>query len=342
MRLVRFTFLGLMLLVSGIAAPLLGQTAPLQEQQKAVLAFDLRLDLLMGSELAKSLKLSEQVSKMVAQQGDDGPDPNTIAQVSGALSAPENMEAAQSFSNGGGGKLPIEFFVKMKFKDKESAAIVMAKIIEKSPEPFERDGKTYYRPKDEGAPENAVVHQFDATTLEFGTEAYVFHPNNQKVFTEALTAAWTEMPKNEAIRLAVDMAGASALLAEAVEFGKQAGDPTVAGFLDLVDNMKNLRLSIDIASANLITLRSTGVDSEQAEELQGGLDALLGMAKMAGGMQVNQLKQQDPAMAGVMETILKSLEAKVDGTEVSVVIPKPAGFEEAIKNTVEKLNAGQQ
>ncbi len=338
MRLVRFTLLAMLLLCSAITAPLMGQTAPLDEKQKAVVVFDLRLDLLMGSELAKSLKLQEQFDKMAAQQGGNGPDPSTIAGLFGAMSAPENMEAAQGFN---GGELPIEFFVKIKFKDASAATAAMEKLLESDPTAFERNGKTYYRPKEDGAPENAVVHQFDATTLEFGTDAFVFHPN-QKVLTEALSAAWTKMPEKEAVRIAIDMAGASSLLAEAVEFGKQAADPTSAGFLELVDNMKNLRLSVDLSGANLITLNSTGVDSEQAEELQGGLDALLGMAKMAGTMQVNQLKQQDPAMSGILETVLKSLEAKVDGDEVSVVIPKPAGFDDAVKNFAEKMGLGEQ
>lgn len=338
MRLARFTLLGMLLLFSANTTPLMSQTAPLEEKQKAVVVFDLRLDLLMGSELAKSLKLPEQFAEMAAQQGGNGPDPSTIAGLFGAMSAPENMEAAQGFS---GGELPIEFFVKIKFKDASAATAAMEKLLESDPTSFDRNGKTYYRPKEDGAPENAVVHQFDATTLEFGTDAFVFHPN-QKVLTDGLTAAWAKMPKNEAVRVAIDMAGASDLLAEAVEAGKQAADPTSAGFLELVDNMKNLRLSVDLSGANLITLNSTGVDSEQAEELQGGLDALLGMAKMAGSMQVNQLKQQDPAMSGILETVLKSLEAKVDGDEVSVVIPKPAGFDDAVKNFAEKMRLGEQ
>ncbi len=338
MRLARFTLLGMLLLFSAITAPLMGQTAPLEEKQKAVVVFDLRLDLLMGSELAKSLKLPEQFAKMAAQQGGNGPDPSTIAGLFGAMSAPENMEAAQSFN---GGELPVEFFVKIKFKDAAAATAAMEKLLESDPTAFDRNGKTYYRPKEDGAPENAVVHQFDETTLEFGTDAFVFHPN-QKVLTDALTAAWSKMPQNEVVRVAIDMAGASGLLAEAVEAGKESAPPPVAGFLELVDNMKNLRLSVDVSGANLITLRTAGVDSEQAAELQSGLDALLGMAKIGAGEPVKQLKQQDPVLSGMLETVLTSLEAKVDGDEVSVVIPKPAGFDDAVKNFAEKMRSGEQ
>jgi hypothetical protein len=336
MRVAPITYLGLFLLSSAIVAPLLGQTDPLNEKQKAVLVFDIRLNRVLDSELAKSMGLADQLAGMAAQQGNDGPDPTTLKRVWGALSAPESMESAQGLAMG---EMPMQFFVKVEFNDSAAATDAFEKIMAKEPPSFEKDGKTYYRqPGDDGAKET-VMHQLDATTIEFGTETYVFHPN-QQVFTDGLITAWKMAPDDQAIRLALDVEGAKGLLGEAVELGKQGGNPMVAGYLDLVDNMKNLRLAIDISGDNLVSLQATGVDPENAEELRSGLDSLLGIAKLGGMAQVEQMKEQDPDAAAVAGALLKSLKATAEGNEVSVVIAKPAGFDEAVKNTAQKFGAG--
>jgi hypothetical protein len=336
MRVAPVTYLGLFLLSSAIVSPLLGQTAPLEQNQKAVLVFDLQMDRFLDSELATSLGLADQIAGMAAQQGDDGPDPTTIKRVSGALSAPESMASAQDLAMGG---MPMQFFVKVQFIDSASASDAFGKIVAKEPPSFERDGKTYYRqPGDDGS-KQTVMHQRDETTLEFGTETYVFHPT-QQVFTDGLVDAWKMAPEGQAIRLALDVEGLGGLLGEAVELGKQGGNPLVGGYLDLVDNMKNLRLAIDVSGDNLFSLQATGVDSENAEELRSGLDSLLGMAKMGGMAQIGQMKEQDPDTAAVAEELLKSLKATAEGSEVSVVIPKPAGFDEAVKNAAQNFGPG--
>lgn len=327
--------LSLAMLCGLVANATNAQTAPLAENQKAVVVFDLRLDLLRESELAKTLGLEDQLAQMAADD-DDSPDPNSVLRVFGALSAPENLQTAQGF---GMGEIPIEFFVKVKMVDQAATDKFMEKVESKSGETIERNGKTYYRPPSEEngkkVPENLFLHRVDETTLEFGTEAYVFHPD-QNVFTAGLKEAWSKVPDNRAIRIALDIEGASQLLAEAVEMGKQGGNPMVAGYLDLVDNMKNLRLAIDISSENLLTLQSTAIDSENAEELRGGIDALLGMGKMALGAQIPRIKESDAEAGAVLESFVQSLEATSEGDEVSVEIPKPEGFDAAVQKAVQQ------
>ena len=82
------------------------------------------------------------------------------------------------------------------------------------------------------------------------------------------------------------------------------------------------------------------MSESEAEEVRGGLDSILGIAKMAGGAEAAAVKQQDEAAGAALEAILKSLEAKTEGTEISVVIPKPAGFEEAVKSAVSTFGGG--
>ena len=130
-----------------------------------------------------------------------------------------------------------------------------------------------------------------------------------------------------------DVEAASDFINEAVEMGKARAEGTpqeaqVVGFLGLVDNMKNLRLGIDFSNANMLTIDATGVDEDEAKELEGGLDALLGLGKLMGGMQLQGLQQQDPQAGAVVSQILNALDATREGNEVSVAIPHPEGLEE--------------
>jgi hypothetical protein len=319
-------------LLAALVSPLMAQTPELEESQKAVLVFDIRLDRIRGSDLAKTLNLEDQINAWAAQQNDDGPDPTKIERVYGALSAPKDLESAQGLAMG---QMPMEFFVKIKFVDEESANEMMEKIKKEDSPTIEKDGKTYYRPPDAGAPEGILLHQFDSTTVEVGTETYIFHPSQPAVFSAGLKEAWSKIP-DEAVRLAADLEGASGIISEAVAMGKEGGDAMTSAYLDLIDNAKNVRLSLDLSGENLLTLQATGVNQSEAEELRGGLDAVLGIAKMGGAMQVNALKEQDPETAEIADKLLKSLQAKVEGDEVSVVIPKPDGFDAAVKGAVEK------
>src|SRR5210317_1844331 len=94
----RIALLSLLLLVGAICSPLQAQSAPLADNQKAVMAIDVRLDMLRDSDLAKTLNLEEQI-KALSQQN-DGVDPSKLNRVFGALSAPESMEDAQGFMMG--------------------------------------------------------------------------------------------------------------------------------------------------------------------------------------------------------------------------------------------------
>ena len=153
------------------------------------------------------------------------------------------------------GEVPIEFFVKIKFSDTETVTEMIKKAESEGATSFEREGKTYYHPPENGdTPEGVVIHQVDANTMEMGTEAYVFDPQQMDVFSDGLKEAWNKVP-DEAIRMAFDLAGASGIINEAVAMGKQNGDAMTGAYLDLVDNLKDLRISLDFSGENILTLR---------------------------------------------------------------------------------------
>jgi hypothetical protein len=300
--------LTLFLMLSAVCAPALGQSE-LQEKQKAVFVFDIRMDMIRDCELGKTLKLEEKLSDMHAQGGQDGPNPAKLVRVFGAMSAPEDMASAMTLQMG---QLPMEFFIRMKFADAEATKKLMSEVENSNGGTVEKNGKTYYQaPPAAGMPEGVLMHAVNETTVEMGTEAYVFS-ENRAPFTDNLKAAWSKAP-NEAIRMAMDLNGAKALISEAVAMGKQGGNPMVNQYLDLVDNMKD------------------------AEELKEGLDSLLLIAKEAGKGGLGQLRQMDPEGADVAAEILNALNTDGSGTEVIIAIPKPSGFDKAIANAMAQL-----
>ena len=310
------------------------------DSQQSTMMFDINFTKLKSSKLATTLGIDAQLEKVT--QSDAGkPDPGKLVRVVGAMSMPESVAEAQTISSG---KMPMNLYVRMQFEDKEAADKMMAKAEAGTSGKVERDGKTFYRPKDDGkAPENVLTHRVDPTTVEIATESYAFLANRD-VLSQGLQDAWA-LTGDDSIRLAIDVEAASGFISDAVEMGKARvkGSPQeaqVVGFLGLIDNMKNLRVGLDFSNANMLTLQATGVDESEAKELEGGLDALLGLGKLMGGLQLQGLQQQDPQAGAVVSQILDALDASREGNEVSVAIPHPEGLEALAEKFAPMLGVG--
>lgn len=307
-----------------------GSSLPAQsvgDDQRSTVMFDINFKKIKDSKLAALLGVEAQLKEMAP--GDDSkPDPGKMLRVVGAMTAPKSIAEAKTI---GEGKMPMEAYARIQFSDSDAADKMIAKAKTETSEKLERDGKTFYRAKDDGkTPQNLLMHRVDQTTVEVATEGYAFLPNRE-LLSQGLQDAWA-MTGDDAIRLVIDGEGAADVIAEAVEMGKAKVKGTdqeamVVGYLGLIDNMKNLRLGIDFSNENLLTIEATGVDEKQAKELQGGLDAILGMGKMLGGMQVAGLAEQDPEAGAVVSQVLGALTANREGNEVSVAIPHPEGLE---------------
>ena len=321
----------LMLLLSNLAW---GQS-DIAEKDQAVLQFDLQLGKLRDSELAGAMNIEEQMSNIDMSGPFDAESLKKLDRVFGAVSAPADMMSMMGMAPGD--DLPIQFFVRFEFSDSEAASAMMEEIADDS-EGESRDGKTYYRPP-EGDPQNIVAYQLDDKTVEMGTDGYVFQ-QSRDFSTPSLSKIWDGMP-NEAIRVAADLEGAADFISQVVEMGKENAPPMARGMIGLVDHAASLQISMDLDSNHLLTMIAVGKDEDRAEELRGGLDGLMGMAKFAGQQGLSDLKEQDEDAAKTMKQILDSLTATREGTDVKVQIPKPDGFADFVKKMQSMMpNAG--
>lgn len=327
MRVLNYMMIGLALLV-GMGQPVSAQTAPLDEKQQAVILFDVRLDRLQESDLAKSMGLKEQ---MAQNSGNSEIDFSKAVRIFGMVSAPESIEDIQQMQAGGGEEMPMEFAMRVQFADEAAMDEVMNKMKAEGTE-FTNGGKTYYRPDDENAPKNVCAGQIDSTTMVMGTENYVTLKDFKSAFSKGVQTAWSNVSKTEdTIRIVIDLAGSKNLVDDLLEMGKDAPPPAKA-FLDLVPGMNDLRITMDFSGGHLFTLGSTCKDSECATNLNDALDSIFGMAKLTGEAQLGQMKQMGmDQVANVASQVLKSLKPKLDGSSVTVTVPKPDGFEDAIQ-----------
>jgi len=325
MRTILFSAL---MLIGLIAAPTVSaQSNQLEESQKAVLVFDFRFDKLKASEAAQALNIAEKIQQ-ARPQSEDMPNPDKIARVFGAVSAPEDISEIQGLRSGG--PMPVEFFSRIEMEDAEALNETMELLLEKS-EAVEMDGKTYYKPNDEDAPDNIMAAKVNDTTLEYGTTAYITRAD-RKVFTDGLTTAWQKSPKGDAVRVAIDLKGASSLIEVAVAQGKENLPPNFAPFIDLLSAASDLRISMDFDGANLLTIGTTGKTESDAEDLEGGLNTLVGFGQMFGTQAIQGLKQQSEELGTMAEGMLKSLEAVRDGDSVILAVPRTEGFAEALSD----------
>jgi len=130
----------------------------------------------------------------------------------------------------------------------------------------------------------------------------------------------------------MDLKGANSLIAELIDQGrKSAPDPTFEAYYDQIANLSHMGISFDLSGANLLSLRTTALDSGKGEEFKGALDSLLFIARESGESTLPLIEGAMPEVKPVVESILNSLVAKGDGADVSVIIPRPDGFEKAIE-----------
>lgn len=330
----RLTIIAMAIAVAQLMAiqPAVAQTSP-SENQKATVLFDLRIDKMRQGELAQSLDVDDQDLEALSQASGGGMDITKVNRIFGVVSLPNSVQelmAAQDPT----ADLPLDFFVQIQFADSESAQQAF-QAAEADSEQEVIDGKTFIRPP--GSPGNLVAQMFDETTMEVGTKNYILQGSRgRELFSAGLSSGWGKIP-DHGLRIVIDLDGERDLINDAVEMAKvqSGGDPTMAAYLGLLGNAKDFRLSFDPDNATMLELGMTGVDESKAAELQSGLASLLGIAKMSGPMAAQQIP--DPKAGAMVTEILNSLDAKQDGVDVRVSIPRPEGFTEAIQGAVEQL-----
>ena len=304
------------------------------EADKAVLAFDVYLDRLGASKMAKQNELDGPMNPLGGAPTDLF-EPEDVRRLFGSVSAPPNTQAIQNAGQPGE-PLPFDFFLRMQFKSQELGDKFMADVQQKS-ETTTIQGKTFFRPPaDSPGPSNIVMQRIAPDTFEFGTERYLLMPN-RNLFSSRLAAAWPKMPR-AAVRVALDLDGARHLIDEGLKSipgGVPApAQPAVA----LVNSTSVLRLGLDLTGENLFWLTATARDEASANQVNGILGGLLAMGKQMGQ---GALQAAPPAAQKPGTEILNALVTQQDGVDVSVTIPLPEGLEEASKAIVSQIFAPQ-
>ncbi len=312
-----------------LVAPAVHAQTDLTENQKAVIAFDFRVNKILENSLMQNQQAKDAfVDAPMELPG--GISLEQVKRVFGAVSLPDNV--AQLAAMQQPGSLPMELFVRIQFAD-ASAADEMIKELEDDSETLTKDGVSYIRPPG-NEPENLLAHRFDLTTVEFGTNNYLFR-EDRKVFSNGLQQAWNKVP-DHAFRMAMDLDGRRDFIDQAVAMAKQQAPPMMGGFIDLINKASDLRISMDLDGDHLLLFSAAGVDESNAEELRKGLDGVMGLAKMSAQQMMPMIAGQDPESAKVVGKLVESLAATRDGLEVHIGVPKPAGFDEAVLRLAEQ------
>ena len=307
----------------------------LEEHQKAVILFDARISKMV--EEAKEYGGSEGIDNIPMDGPFSGIKPSDMKRIFGAASLPKDMSFIGAMMMGPPDELPMEFFVRIEFKDADLLEKFQSKLAAESRK-VEFGGKEFLAPQNGPL---ALAHRIDETTMEFGTKAYCLQ-EKRNFFTDRLSTAYKTAP-NEPLRIVMDLETRADLIKEVVGMAKtqmqqmQMGGAAAGiaeGYLDLIDNAKSIVFTQTTSGENLATLMIEGVDEEQAAELKGGLGSAFLIVKGAAGQQMPQMKAQmkvsDKSIA-VIKSIVDDLKATQEGTSVNVLIKKPEGFAEAAK-----------
>ena len=320
------------LLALGLLLPRLaaGQSNELDAADRAHIIYDVSLDEIRNSELAKDLNLEENLQGDVLPPSEDF-DITTLSRVYGAFQLPESVEALMSM--GPNDDLPMNFFVRMEFNDPRGIEQILEEITDdEDTRVTERGGQTYYSPPEGQGPGNLMVTRVDERTLEIGTPTYLYL-EDRNVVTEKAKAAWVKLPE-EAVRLSVDLSDSQELIDGAMGMLRMTAGDEAGDLFEFVKDLRSLNFHMDPGSDALFTLFATASSEAKAEEVKGVVDGLLFMGRMTAKQGIRAMPVEDEDAKKMMNSVVDSLKATSSGEKVTISIPKPEGFEDMIKNVI--------
>lgn len=238
-------------------------------------------------------------------------------------------------------ELPVNFFVRLQFKDAASADAFAEDSMWPGPEPIEKNGNTFYpAPASEGAPVNLVWWKPNDNTVEVATTDYATQ-TSRRVFTDRLADVWATMP-DDAIRIAVDLESVSTFVDELIAMVGQQAPPGAAEQIEMVKAVSTLKLSMDLQADNLVSVVIAGKDDAGADGLQQSLDQQLNMAQVMGGMAMGSMPDIGEDASSAAKSIIDSLGLNRDGNQLSLMIPRPDNFDAAVKHGLVAMQARAQ
>lgn len=302
----------------------------LADEDRATLMFDLQMSKMMEGEFADAM--GDEIADLMPEIEEGDLEPQDIDRVSGMMTLPNSIQDFEKM-----GMQPMagmDYLFKLEFADSDATEKALAKMKEEG-DTIEVGGQTYFtNPEVEGM----LGRKTNDTTIEVGTEKYLSQTSRDLVSAN-LKAAFKKT-EDVGFRLVMDLESESELVAEAMAMAttQSGGEPMAAGMIQLMDNMSDLRLSFDLDADTMLSLAMTGKNDEDAAELQGGLDGMLGMAKMFGGPATKDIP--DAELAKAAEGIVMGLKATRDGNDVSINIARPENLVEAVKSAMDGGMAG--
>ena len=249
--------------------------------------------------------------------------------ISGSLSFPGSV--LDLMTMGPQEPIPFDFMVQVDFADAAKMSTVWSEI-EENFEAFEEDGMKGFRL--EGETPNMMFTKLDDDSMAIGTSGYL-KKGGKDLNSKPVADLLNSLPKH-AVRVALDMGAAADLMDEFNEMMQGQIPPEAAPFIEVAMKIDSVKLSLDMEDEKLMVLGIRGKDEEATKEIFGTIDGLLNMAKFAAGAQIAQMKEDSPKTAEVASALIASLKPKNEGNEMTMVVPRPAGMNEMLKEVIEQ------
>ncbi len=250
--------------------------------------------------------------------------------ISGSLSFPGSVQDLMTM--GPQEPIPFDFMIQVDFADAAKMSTVWSEI-EENFEAFEEDGIKGFRL--EGETPNMMFTKLDDDSMAIGTPGYL-KKGGKDLNSKPVVDLLNSLPKH-AVRVALDMSAAADLMDEFNEMMQGQIPPEAAPFIEVAMKIEALKLSLDMEDEKLMVLGIRGRDEEATKEIFGTIDGLLNMAKFAAGAQIAQMKEESPKTAEVVSALIASLKPKNEGNEMTMVVPRPAGMNEMLKESMEQV-----
>lgn len=315
--------------VAMITAPVFAQSDTYGT--KADVAIEIAPSKIINSPLGKKMGFAEQLEAMPSPPG--APDLSAMQRIFVGLVAPESAEKLEGIQTGE--KNDLQFFVRLEFATAEAAASVIQQAMDDNTGEVEKNGKTYYSPPEKaGMPEGTTMYLVDDKTVALTSGGFQDKTGGAP-FTDALATAWKTMPKS-AIKVSVDGVNARALMKSLVKEGKKnaGGNPIVEAVMDLFPTMDNINLAVDLATTDLVKLHMVGSDEDKAADINDGFKSLVTMAKPMAKGGLMMIEGQAPDAAATFSKVVEGMDVKQTGKNVTMNIPRPEGFEDAVQDVV--------
>ena len=313
--------------VAMLAAPVFAQSDT--RGAKADVVFELTPSKIIDSPLGKKMGFAN----MLAAKPPGAPDFASIKRVFAGVIAPESTEKLEEIQQGGDDN-DLQFFMRIEYSTAEAATEMITQASATSSSEVERNGKTYYSPPvGEKMPKGTVMYLADDKTIAMASGGFIDKTGGAPI-TDALATAWKTMP-DTALKLSIDGVNARALVKNMVKDAKaKTGEPVVGAILDLFPTMDNINLSVDFASADLLKLSATSSDEAKATDINDGFKSLVTMAKPAAKQGLAMIEGQAPNAAATFGKLVNGMDVKQSGKSVTLNIPRPEGFEDAVQEFV--------